>query len=238
MYSIVLVTALATAATPNWCHRNACHGCSNGCYGGYAGYAGYAGYSGYAGYGCYGCHGCHTPIQGYGAAGGCYGYHGGCYGAFGVVHADAYRGSCYGCHGGHSGYGVPLPVQVVVPAKVPVTDPFPPINPKKDGEEIPKPKEKAKPEEQTRAKIHIEVPEGGKLFVDGKQVNVAAGARVFSTPNLAQGESFFYDVRIEIERNGITRGEEQRVVIQAGQDAFVNFPTLRPAGAFTAQVRP
>jgi uncharacterized protein (TIGR03000 family) len=248
MYSVVLMTALVTStAAPNW-HR--CHGCYVG-YAGYAGYAGYSGYAGYAGYGGYsgyGCHGCH----GYGAAGGCYGYHGGCYGAFGIVYADSHYGGCtgcYGCYGGYSCYGVPVPI---VPAPAPKFDKdlFPPINPKKDdkgAEEVAPPKEKKKEEEkkdkamskenqQPRAKIRIEVPEGGKLFVDGRQIDVAAGTRVFQTPPLALGQAYMYDIRIEVEQNGATRRDEQRVIIQPGTDALVSFPSLSPPVAYSAQV--
>jgi uncharacterized protein (TIGR03000 family) len=124
-------------------------------------------------------------------------------------------------------------------------DPFPPINPKKGdkgAEEVAPPKEKkkdkAKPEEgqQTRAKVRIEVPEGGKLFVDGQHIDVAAGTRIFQTPPLAPGQTYFYDIRIEVVQNGATRREEQRVVIQPGQDALVSFPSLSPPVAYSAQV--
>jgi uncharacterized protein (TIGR03000 family) len=250
MYSVILMTTLAaTTAAPNW-HRGQCscppvyNSCS--CYGGYAGYSCYPGYSCYGGYAGY------APVQGYGAAGGCYGYHGGCYGAFGNTYADPYGGctGCYGCYGGHSCYGVPVPFQAVVPiapgARVPARDPFPAINPKKDGkdpEEIPKLKEKEKepkkPAESVKArvKVRIEVPVSGKLFVDGRHINVAPGVRVFQTPPLAAGETYFYDVRIEVEQHGVIRREEQRVIIQPGQDAIVSFPSLRPAGADTARAR-
>lgn len=239
MYSMVLMTALVTStATPNWGHRG-CGGC----------YSAQVGCTYQGGFACQGCYGCGGPVQGYGAAGGCYGYHGGCYGAFGNNYMAPYgisSNGCYGCYGGHSCYGVPIPgfAPGTPGFKAPATkDPFPPINPevKKDPkeEEVNPPKEKDKKpadkklEEQGRAKIRIEVPVGGKLFVDGRRVNVAAGTRVFQTPILSAGETYFYDIRIEID----DRSEERRVVIRSGQDAIVSFPTLRSSGAQTAQNR-
>ena len=236
MYQLVLAAALATSATtPNHCFRNHCHG--------------YGGYSGYAGYAWSGCHGCHAyggPI-GYGCAGGCYGYHGGCYGGWGVFTGEAfpYAGctGCYGAYYGYAGYGVPIPIPAGPGAqRPPVRDPFPPINPdtdkKQPGEETPLPKEKKKTgglEEQTRASIKIDVPEGAKLFVDGQHINVPAGERTFKTPILTRGETYFYDIRIEIARNGETIREERRVVINAGQEVAVSFPSLPATGTQTAR---
>jgi uncharacterized protein (TIGR03000 family) len=245
MYSVVLMAALATSTTSPAFFRGGwiggCHGCyaCNGCY--------CNGCYGYPAYGCYGvpvvnsCHGWSAyPVYGYGVAGGCYGYHGGCYGAFGVTFADPHHGfptGCYGCYGGYAGYGVPLPPPegIKPPTKEKEKDMFPPINPKKDkdkdAEEIPPLKEKKKdkePEKSVRAKVRIEVPEGGKLFVDGNRIDVGAGTRVFQTPPLAPGRTYYYDVRIEVAYNGVTRHEERRVYVQPGQDALVHFPNLRP----------
>jgi uncharacterized protein (TIGR03000 family) len=220
MYSVVLITALATApTTPGFGHR--CHGCySSGCSCSYSGCS----CSCYGG--CYSCSG--TPQ--YGAAGGCYGYHGGCYSAFGNNYMAPYgvygpymSTSCYGCYGGYSCFGVPVPGWVPAP---PVVDPYPPINPKKEpkGEEVPLPKDKQKEEKklEARAKIRIDVPVGGKLFVDGRHIATTPGTRVFQTPALMPGEAYFYDIRIEVDN----RSAERRVVISAGQDARVSFPAL------------
>lgn len=236
MYSIVLMTALATtSAGPQFGQRNGYYThpsrnvCSVACYGSY------------------------RPFHGYGAAGGCYGYHGGCYSAFGVVVADPHHGGCTGCfgaYGGHSCYGIPVPVGSMPP--VPGTDPYPPINPpvkkkaEKEAEEVAPPKEKPKPggkdekkpEEESvhaRAKVRIDVPSGGKLFVDGRHINVAPGIRVFQTPVLTPGEAFFYDIRVEVALNGLYRQEERRVIVRSGQDVAVSFQNLSPAGTATAR---
>ena len=248
MYSAVLMVALATASgAPDWHRGGGCCGASYsyGC-GGCGGCSG-----------CYGgCSGAWT-YGGYGFAGGGASYHGGCYGAYGAFYGDPSGGctGCYGCYGGYSCYGIPVPMisgAHVPVANVPQQDYFPPINPgvsrreDKEPEVIAPPPEKRKdvkrnpqpeqggsiePSAPIRAKVRIEVPVGGKLYVDGRHIDVAAGTRVFQTPPLAQGERYFYDVRIEVGQ----RSETSRVVIQPGEDVAVNFPTLRPQGTETAQ---
>ncbi len=79
-----------------------------------------------------------------------------------------------------------------------------------------------------RAKVRIEIPEGGKLFVGGKHIDVAPGARTFETPPLVQGQLAYYDMRVETEQDGQLRGETQRVIVQGGADTYVTFSTLRP----------
>ena len=247
MYSVVLMAALAgTTANPNF---GRCHGCScstpvyNSC-------AYSWGYAVPTGCGCHGCYA--TPIAGYGAAGGCYGYHGGCYSGWGMTYGDPYYGGCtgcYGCYGGYACYGVPLPGSQTPAARpAPAKDPYPAINPapKKDGEEeVAPPKEKVKKktnleegkktEMPTRAIVRIEVPVGGKLFVDGNHIKTAAGTRSFQTPALKQGETYFYDIRIEIHHDGVIAADERRVVIQPGQDVAVDFPSLRARATTTAR---
>ncbi len=235
MYSVVLMAAMVTtAAEPGW-GRHGCCGCS-----GYAGYGCYAGYAGYGCYGCGGCSGCFAP--GYGFAGGCYGYHGGCYGGWGIYAGDPYYlggcTGCYGCYGGYSCYGLPLPIP---PAPPVIINPNPAPVDKGKPEVVPPPIEKKKDDQkkasdgQVRAKLHIEIPTGGKLFVDGRHINAAAGTNVFQTPALAVGEIYFYDIRIEVERQGAVQSEQRRVIIRSGDDVAVNFPNLRPSGTQTVR---
>jgi len=88
-----------------------------------------------------------------------------------------------------------------------------------------------------RATVRIEVPVGGKLFVDGRHINVAAGTRAFQTPVLKPGETYFYDIRIEIDQSGVVSADERRVVIRPGQEVAVDFPSLRARSTTTARTR-
>jgi uncharacterized protein (TIGR03000 family) len=238
MYQAVLIAALATSASsPTHCFRShGCHGCYS-CYSCYGCYGGYGGYSGYSGYSAYGCHGCTCAAFGYGAAGGCYGYHGGCYGGFGIYVGEPflYSTGCYGCYGGYACYGIAIPPDQKTPApgRGPASTPNPDVKKKPQGEETPTPGEKKKvsTETQVRSKIMIEVPAGSKLFVDNQAIMTEPGQRTFQTPLLTRGQAYFYDIRIEVD--GIR--EERRVVIVPGENATVSFPNLRP-GTRTVQV--
>src|SRR5207247_303950 len=124
----------------------------------------------------------------------------------------------------------------------PARDPFPPINPpdskkKPQGEEVPAPKERKKTleQEEVRATVKIDVPEGGKLFVDGRHIETAAGTRRFQTPPLKPGKTYYYDIRIDIDRNGALASDERRVVVRPGEEVVVAFPRLGQPPALTAQ---
>jgi uncharacterized protein (TIGR03000 family) len=189
-------------------------------------------------------------MAGYGWAGGCYGYHGGCYGGYGVIMvAPYYHGGCTGCYGaygGYSCYGVPVPVEAIVPPrKEPAAkDPLPPIkDDKKEPEAVPLPKEKKTDDKKNddkkakgSARVHITVPEGGKLFVDGQHINVPAGTRVFQTPELSVGATFYYDIAIEVVRDGARQRHERRVLIRPGDEVAVDHEALGPSGTYTARV--
>ncbi len=254
MYTVVLAVAITAApATTSWqrgggCVR-ACHSC--------AGQSGFGAYGGYVPYGSYGCTGgsggarAQPQVMLFGGAGAGYGFHGGCYGAgYGSTYYfdPAMSGStgCYGCHGGQSGYGVPVPSAPDPEGTGKPVDPFPPQPEiKKDpkgAEEIAPPKEvkpkqvnKLQLEQNFRAIVRVHIPEGGKLYVDGRHINVAAGTRVFQTPDLKLGERYFYDMKVEMVIDGILRKNEQRVIVERGQEVAVDFPSLHALGTLTAR---
>jgi uncharacterized protein (TIGR03000 family) len=253
MYSVVLAVAIAAApATTSWQRGCGCYSSCRGCYGGCHGCYGS---NGYTGYGCTtsggtGRHAASPDVVLYGGAGAAYGYHGGCYGAGYASNSyfdPAMSGctGCYGAYGGHSGYGIPVPAVPEPKGGKPV-EPFPPLEsaPKKEpkgAEDIAPPKE-VKPKSSTapnlqnqRAIVRVEIPDGGKLYVDGKHIDVPAGTRVFQTPELAPGQRYFYDIKIEVEIAGIVRKDEQRVIVERGQDVAVDFPSLRSSRTQTAR---
>jgi uncharacterized protein (TIGR03000 family) len=156
----------------------------------------------------------------------------GCYGCTG----------CYGCYGGHSGYGVPVPVPEGAVAPVPDESRTKEIKkPEEKGDKVPeqvdpgKGKKEKPVSDQVRVKVRIEIPEGRKLFVDGKRVDVAPGSRVFETPLLTLGRQYFYDFRIDVERRGEILSEERRVIIQSAEDIAVAFPNLAARAALAAR---
>jgi len=256
MYSVVLMAALATSSSaPDWGHHSCygCYGCYGGGYGGgyggcYGGYGyGWGGHRGYGyGSGCYGYGygGCYGSGYGGGYGGGCYGGYGygspyatwGCYGFYG----SPYMGvsgtctGCYGCYGGYSAYGSPvggygMPYTTVAPTIPPVGGSGPVVNPGPGPGTPPAPEVTPAPKKDggmVRARIRVVVPEDARLFVDGQLMKTSSPVRVFQTPELDPGQTYFYDLRVEITRNERTISDEQRIVIRPGQEAEVSFAGL------------
>ena len=223
-------------------HRGwGCTGACTGCYGGYSGtpFMGLCAGSHWDGAPCYGSYGCMGP--GY-AGGGCYssaGYAAGWPGAYGSCYGygGGYGGltsfTCggnYGCYGGYACYGIPNATEgnaIVAPgATVPsVMPPIPSTTPAPAPMIAPP---KASLENKVRSRVVIETPENAKLYVDGQLMQTASTHRVFQTPELAPGSTYFYDLKIEVVREGKTLTEEKRIYVRPGVEQTVAFNI--PAG--------
>ncbi len=144
-----------------------------------------------------GCTGCYGSYYGYGAAGN-YSIYAPpqCAGVFGCT-------GCYGCYGGWSCYGVALPHHGYWNECPPGTPEPDRTNPKV--EETPLPKE-------LKSKVSIDVPAGAKVYVDGQLMR--QDQRTFNTPGLVAGETYYYDLRVEIERAGEIISETQRILLR------------------------
>jgi uncharacterized protein (TIGR03000 family) len=180
---------------------------------------------GYCGGGCYGGY----PSAGYasgwpGAYGSCYGYGGG----WGGLNSFTCGGN-YGCYGGYACYGMPTEGGIIdhgvpvapgtsIPSTTPAPAPMvaPPMAPK------------ASLDGKIRSRVIIDTPENAKLYVDGQLMQTASTHRVFQTPELAPGSTYFYDLKIEVVQNGKTVSEEKRIYVRPGTEAQVAFST--PAG--------
>ena len=215
MYSMVLMAALTTGGTAPDCHFRC--GCNGGGYGGCYG----AGYGGAYG-SCYGgCYGCYGGCQGWG---GCYGAGYGCWGGY----------SSWGCGGGCLGtyYGAPTYPGSIVPSGGQI------IVPK--GEQLGLPPEVKKKETMaapSRAKLVVELPADAKLFIDDLPMKTTSGTRTFSTPTLAQGQSYYYIVRAEVMRDGKPVTESRRVIVRAGQTVRAEFKDLEVEAVRTARAK-
>jgi uncharacterized protein (TIGR03000 family) len=223
---------------------SACWGCY-GCYGG-AGWGGpYAGY-GHGTYveycaGCYGgggyCAGC------YGFGGYCAGCYGGCGGGWGCAGwgchgcaGGAVVCSCAGGYGGLSGY--PMPHSGMVVPTYPETPGVEKVGPP-DIKDKDKGKGKGKGDDDEvsgRGRLVVELPEDARLYIDGQPMKTKSGRRVFQTPPLATGQSYYYILRAEVTREGRTQRESVRVIIRPGRESYATFPTLAPAPRATTTV--
>ena len=225
MYSIVLMAAM-TAGTnaADFGRRHGCHGCNGGyaCAGCYGGGGGCHGWRGRGGYGCNGCYGggygCYGGGYGcYGGGYGCYGGSYGCYGGgYGCNGGYGYSG-CYGAYSPYACHGTWGPVDRMGPAPNGKREPLPP--PKKE-------KEKKETSVDGPAKLIVELPADAKLYIDDKLMKTASAQRTFNTPKLEAGESYYYVLRAELQVDGKTITENQRVIVRTGETARASFKEL------------
>jgi uncharacterized protein (TIGR03000 family) len=236
MYSLVLMTAMTASApeAPNWgwrCRPAACYGC-NGCTGCYGG--------------CSGCTGCNGGCAGGsgGASGGSGGFarsgfggflsaYGNCLGCWGAL---ATSWGCHGCYGASLGYhgciGMPAYYERAmggwganytythsypgmppanVPSSIAPTAPKPAVGPKDDGK---------------GARIIVDVPAHAKLYIDGQLMKTGSEQRQFYTPPLEHGQSYFYDVKVEVMKDGKPVSREKQVFVKAGDVIRESFADL------------
>lgn len=225
MYSVVLMAALAAgSSTPSW--GWGCHGC-HGCWGGGHGCHGF--FSGsWGGHGCHGCYG-----------GGCYGGYGGCSGCYasacnGCYGYGCYGSGCYGCYGpscnGCHAAAAHAPATMTAPGA-----PSAPSAP----ESVPPPKKEEKKEEGksaslNQARLIVELPADAKFYVDDRLMQTTSERRVFQSPRLEQGQTYYYILRAEVVRNGETFSDSKRVLLHAGEVVQASFRNLERMAAARA----
>jgi len=205
----------------SWGHSHGCYGtCYGSCYGNY-------GID--AGYGCYGsCAGNYFgyPGSGWGGAG----CTGGCYGSYG--YADYSSSGCNGCSGS---YGAGSPYFSTTPGTVVPSSPI--IAPDRKSETLPLPNKKPGSESlaPAKAKLIVEVPAGAKLYIDDRSMNTPSEHRVFQTPTLQQGQTYFYEVRVEVNHDGKALSQTKRVLLRAGQEVRADFKDMETTATAKAE---
>jgi uncharacterized protein (TIGR03000 family) len=216
MYSVVLMAALTTGGSaPDFCHHCAYAGYySSNCYGCYGG----SYYGAPYGNGCYG-------YGAWGACGGSWGCYGGSWGG-GAIDYNCF--GCHGCYGCYGGFGCtgfnPYGTAQMAPEPIPA----------------PKPDEK-KPGGMgsvapDRAKVIVQLPTGAKLYVDDQPIKTTADSQAFNTPKLDPGQTYYYEVRAEVVRDGKTVVESKRILVRGGQEVSVAFPKLEKEAPGIASV--
>jgi uncharacterized protein (TIGR03000 family) len=92
---------------------------------------------------------------------------------------------------------------------------------------VPETKKPDKEEEVlARAKVVIEVPADAKLYIDDQLMKTTSERREFRTPALKKGETYYYEVRAEVMRDGKPISETKKVVVRAGEEATANFKDM------------
>jgi uncharacterized protein (TIGR03000 family) len=250
MYSMVLMAALTVGGeSPQLCF---CRGCSGfgGCFGGCYGCAGYYACGGYGcwGYGCFAsgygngcfgygngcfgcCHGflacasagCYSCAGGY-ACNGCFGGWGGygyswytCDGCFGCWGSYGYGGHGYGGHG-CAGWGALQLGATYAPQHAPsYSAPADAVMPHAHADG------KANGVEDNRARLVVELPEDARLFIDDQRMKSTSARRTFNTPVLEKGQTYYYELKVEVAREGVTHSETKKVIVRPGEEVRAAF---------------
>ena len=226
MYSVVLATMLvAGGSTPAW------HNCHS-CYSGYSGYSCYSGYSGYSGYGC--CHS-YPGYRIFPSFHHCHSYCSSCYCSGPVYY------SCSSCYSSSSCYTCCSSSVIVSPG--PRVIPVPGTTPEVEAlrreverlrkaleksEKLPNPNKKADGEISTSAKISrvtITLPASARLWIENVECPLTSSVRTFDTPPLSSNQQYFYNVKMEVMRDGQLVSQTQRAIITPGQPVQVDFNT-------------
>jgi uncharacterized protein (TIGR03000 family) len=88
------------------------------------------------------------------------------------------------------------------------------------------------PSPMSQARLIVELPADAKLYVDGQLTQSTSERRVFNTPALQRGETYYYIVRADVVRDGVQHTESKRIIIRAGQEVRATFSDLdQPATA-------
>ena len=216
MYSVILAAALtAGGQTADW-HGRACAGqCYGSCYGNY----------GIDGTNC--CGGCYGYNGDWGGCHGCWGSYGNCYGGCYGSHYP-WDWSSYGCNGCWGTYGGISPYfpQTPVVAPVPATPP---------AEPLPAPKKPGESAAPTKARLLVDVPADARLYIDDRAMKTSSEHRTYQTPDLEPGQTYFYEVRVEVERDGKVLSETKRVLLKAGDEARADFTGMAATATAAAK---
>jgi uncharacterized protein (TIGR03000 family) len=76
------------------------------------------------------------------------------------------------------------------------------------------------------ARLIVELPASAKLYVDDQPMKATSARRVFRTPSLEPGQSYYYMLRAELVRDGKTYQESKKVVLRPGDEIRASFADL------------
>jgi len=77
------------------------------------------------------------------------------------------------------------------------------------------------------ARITVKLPADALLYVDGVLCPLKSATRSFDTPELDAGQRYYYTLKAEVVRDGVTRAATpQRVLVEAGKQVTVQFKDL------------
>ena len=86
----------------------------------------------------------------------------------------------------------------------------------------------SKEEVSTPAPAHVVVklPDDARLMIDDTACPLTSARREFNTPDLNPGQAYYYTLKAEVVRDGRTKADSRRVVVEAGRTTQVEFKDL------------
>lgn len=71
------------------------------------------------------------------------------------------------------------------------------------------------------AKLYVTLPADAKLTINGSPTVSTSESRVFESPSLAPGKTFYYELKATVVRDGRTETVTKTVDVRAGEDSRV-----------------
>jgi len=79
---------------------------------------------------------------------------------------------------------------------------------------------------ESKASVLVRVPAEAKVYIDGNLMKSTSTERIFTSPALEPGESFYYTIRVVVEKGGKTYEDIRRVSVRAGEKSNLAFDKL------------
>jgi uncharacterized protein (TIGR03000 family) len=68
----------------------------------------------------------------------------------------------------------------------------------------------------------VTLPADAKLTIDGRPTVSTSETRVFESPSLTPGKTFYYMLKATVDRGGKTETVTKKVAVRAGEDTQVH----------------
>jgi uncharacterized protein (TIGR03000 family) len=81
------------------------------------------------------------------------------------------------------------------------------------------------------AKVHVTLPADAKLTIDDMPTVSNSESRVFESPSLTPGKTFYYVLKATVVRDGKTETVTKEVTVRAGEDTRVTIEIPESAAA-------
>jgi uncharacterized protein (TIGR03000 family) len=78
------------------------------------------------------------------------------------------------------------------------------------------------------ARLTITLPADARLWVDQVECPLTSSQRTFSTPVLQPGQTYYYTLKMQVQRQGAPVSDSQRVLVTSGQQVNVLFHEPEP----------